>query len=53
MRHNYSVGNDRLPACMTKMTSETTVDDELFIRKPCSGCFQENEKKSILQDMDA
>lgn len=44
MRHNYSMGNDRLPACMTKMTSETTADDELFIRKHCSGCFQENEK---------
>ena len=33
MTHNYSVGNVVFPAFMTKMTLETTVDDELFIRK--------------------
>lgn len=29
---------------MTKLTSETTIDDELFIRKRWSGCFKENGK---------
>ena len=35
------------------MTSETIVDDELFITEQLSGCFSENEKESMLQDTNA
>ena len=55
MTHNYSVGNDRLPAYMMKMTLETKVDDELFIRKHLNTLWLflgEWKKKSMLQVMD-